>query len=136
MKENVDNHIEKITDKLFKEMPLEIPSMDFTTNVMSQVETIAESDITTYKPLISKRVWMGIAVAIVGVLVYSFYGSAGESEFFKSLNLSIVSDNKLVSVLSNLSFSKSIIYAATMFVIMFMIQVMVLKGYFNKRLSV
>ncbi len=136
MNENVDKHTELFTDKLLKDSSLESPSINFTSQIMSQVEAIAQSDVTTYKPLISKRVWIGVAVAIVGVLIYSFFGSASESEWLKSVDLSVLGNNKITNALSEFSFSKTILYAAAMFALMFAIQVTVLKGYFDRRLSV
>lgn len=136
MKTNSDRHIERITDKILKEASLESPSLDFTTKVMSQVQGIALNDVTTYKPLISKPVWIGIAVLFIGALAYSFFGSATESEWLATIDLSILSDNKLTNALTGLSFSKTILYAAVMFAIMFAVQVPILKGYFDKRLSV
>ena len=136
MNENVDKHIENITDKLLKETPVETPSTDFTANILSKVEAIAKSDVTTYKPLISKPVWMGLAAIVMGVLAYSFFGNTSERQFLTSVDLSVITNNRLTDALSGFSFSKTILYAAAMFAIMFAIQVTVLKGYFDKRLSV
>lgn len=136
MKENVDTHIKSMTDRLFKETTLESPSMDFTAHVMSQVDVIAESDVTIYKPLISKRVWIVIIMAIIGLFSYVIFGNTAESEFLNSLDLTVVSDTKLANILSGFSFSKTILYAAAMFALMFAIQVTMLKGYFDRRLSI
>jgi len=135
MNDNVNNQIERLTDKLMKESSLESPSMDFTSQVMAKVDTLAKSDVTTYRPLISKRVWTIITVVSVGALIYLLFNGTNESILFTSLDLSALSDNKLTNAFSGLNFSKTIAYAVGILALMTVVQVPLLKGYFNKKIS-
>mgnify|MGYP000120514431 FL=1 len=52
---------------MMKETTLDTPSVDFTAQVMSQVLKIKISQTTVYKPLISKWVWYGIFISMLGL---------------------------------------------------------------------
>lgn len=67
MKDNMDNHIEKLVDKSMKKIELESPSLDFTKNVMTQIDALEKSSITSYKPLISKPMWFVIFTVAVNI---------------------------------------------------------------------
>lgn len=65
-------------------------SPDFTALLMAQLE--GESPAMVYKPVISKRVWYGLATVFVGVVGLAiFFGSAGPNKAHFDLNLSSVS---------------------------------------------
>ena len=107
MDKKVNEQIERFTDKLMKETVLEKPSMDFTSQVMLKVNVLSQSEITTYKPLISKRMWTIISVIAVGALVYLFFYGTNKSSLLASFDLSILSDNKLSNAISSFKFSKT-----------------------------
>lgn len=136
MNEKADKRLEHLVDKMMKETALETPSIDFTSNIMSQVEVIANSDVTIYKPLISKPVWFGLFAMIIGVLGYSFSNNTTEHSWLSNIDISILTDNSIGQMLSNLTFSKTMLYSTVLFALMFTIQIPILKRYFNKRLSV
>ena len=88
MKANTDKHIEKFVDKMMKETTLDTPSVDFTAQVMSQVLKIKISQTTVYKPLISKWVWYGIFISMLGLIAYlSFNSSAVSGGLLEKFNL-------------------------------------------------
>lgn len=136
MKANVDKNIEQLTDKLLMDTALESPSLNFTAHVMSRVEAIAQSSVTAYKPLISKKVWIGLFTIIAAIFAYSIFGTTTESTVIPSIDFSILTNNKISHALSSLNASKTIIYAVVMFTLMFGIQIPLLKGYFDRRLSI
>ncbi|RMB64029.1 hypothetical protein EAX61_01215 [Dokdonia sinensis] len=71
------------TDKMIKSAGLEEPATDFTAQIMQKVEALEASKTIVYEPLISKRVWWGIAVVIVSVLGYVMF-TGKESTMFSN----------------------------------------------------
>lgn len=134
MKENVDKNIEKLSDKVLKEISLESPSNDFTTSVMSKIEAIAQPRVV-YKPLISKPVWLLIIAGFIGLVIYAQMNAPADSGLLSAIDLSFLTDNKLSSALSRMTFSKTLLYSTVLFAFMFGIQVPLLRGYLDKRLN-
>lgn len=136
MNDKGDKKLEHLVDKMMKETSLETPSVDFTSNVMSQVEVMANSNVTTYKPLISKPVWFGLLALLIGALVYSFFNSTTESSWLSDIDFGILADNEIGYNLPSLMFSETMLYSVLLFGLMFTVQIPLLRGYFNRRLSV
>jgi len=129
MEEN--KNIEKLIDKLMTDDDVISTSTNFTNTIMAQVEQLEKKKVFEHKPLISKKVWLLICTAIIGIFAYvAFYGNLTKSkwmdyfEFDLSLNL-----------LPDMSFSNTTIYATVIVSVLFLVQIIVLKNYFNKRLS-
>jgi len=134
MKDNIDNHIEKIVDKSMKKIALDSPSLDFTKNVMTQIDALEKSSITIYKPLISKPMWVAVfAVALMVVLYLLFGNSTSQTGWLNFIDLSVITDNRLSNALSSFTISKTLMYALVLFGVMFSIQVPLLKNYFDKQ---
>lgn len=56
MKDNIENLLDELSKKVITASNLEAPSLDFTTNIMSNINVVAkQSESTIYKPLISKK---------------------------------------------------------------------------------
>lgn len=74
MKDRMDMRLEEMTAKIVKGAGLKEPSTDFTNRIMEAIELQSQSVTTVYTPLISKKMWwvIGIAVAaVVGYIVFS-----------------------------------------------------------------
>ncbi|TBV27549.1 hypothetical protein DMZ43_00375 [Meridianimaribacter sp. CL38] len=138
MKENENKYVEAFTDKVLKDTKLESPSFDFTDAVMSQVEAIQYSKATRYKPLISKPVWVVISIGFLSFVAYLLFqkNTKSSSEWFTNIDFSLIFDNALAKLFSNLQFSNIFVYAMLLFAIMLCVQISWLKNYFDKRLSV
>lgn len=137
MQENVDKQLETLVDKLMEKASLETPSLDFTATVMSKVLAVSNSSVTTYKALISKRVWFIILAGIIALVVYIISTSKVETTgWLASINLSFLSENLLSKTLSEIQYSSITIYAVLSLATMFCIQIWILKNYFDKRLGV
>lgn len=128
MKEN-DKEIENLIDKMMSENTLESPSFDFTSKIMSQVLVAEKSKIKAYKPLISKQVWMIISAGLIAIIVYASLFSGTEYK----MELSDVYADKVNNFFSGIHFSKSILYAFLIVPIMILVQIGVLKNYFDKK---
>lgn len=136
MVEDINKHIDNFVDKVVKDSSLESPSLDFTSNIMSQIECITQSEITVYKPLISKQVWFIIGVLIVAGLTYLMLGNSLQTTgWFDGLDYSLISNNKVTAALSSITFSKTLMYAIIFLGVVFFIQIPLLKNYFDKRLE-
>jgi len=127
MKES-DKNIENLIDKIMAENTLESPSMDFTSKIMSQV--VAEkSKIKVYKPLISISTWILIGFGLIGLVVYA--------SLFSGTEYNLVIDKsyteRFSAVFSGIHLSKNILYAALIVPFMILVQIGVLKNYFDKK---
>jgi len=133
--ESNEKKIEAFIDKLMTADSLEQPSLDFTDKIMTKVESISNSTATVYKPLISKSVWYVIIGCFLALVAYIYLKEpAASSGLFDRFNLSNISINPLQNVSFN--FSKTLMYAMALLVIMMSIQIPLLKQYFNKRMAI
>lgn len=138
MQDNTEQHLDKLAKKVMTTSSLEKPSLDFTTNLMSKIEDIGVSNTVVYKPLISKRVGTIIFVLVIAGLAFAIFGNNIQSSgWFDTIDLSVLSDNKVTETLSSFSFSVSniLMYAIVFFGLAFFIQITVLKNYHQKRLN-
>ena len=128
MNEN-DKNIENLIDKMMSENSLESPSIDFTSKIMSQVLVAEKSKVKVYKPLISRTTWVFIGICLIALTVYSFYSGSNIS------NSEIVNlySEKVSTLFSGIHFSKNILYAILIVPFMILIQIGLLKNYFDKK---
>jgi len=131
MNTKTDKHIEKFIDKTMKEINLDSPSIDFTNNIMKEVTQLHHIKVTTYQPLISKKLWFIIFLAIISMTTYIIL-----TENIKQLNWLNTLNFKLDPLLPNINFSNTAFYALIVLASLIVIQLILLKNYFNKRLEV
>jgi hypothetical protein len=131
MQVNENKELEKLVDKMMRETALESPSFDFTSKVMSQVVSTKSSDITTYKPLISKGTFAMIFGTVLALCVYLYIkGETPSNSFFTSFDYSTLYNKRLFS---GFTISKITVYAVVASVLMFYIQIPLLKNHIDKR---
>lgn len=136
MKENDDKHLEDFAKKIIKKAALEHPSIHFTSEIMSRVEALNKSDVTAYKPLISKNIWVLIGIGFVALCAYLVLGTETQQEsWMGTLNFSALANNKISHILSGFTMSKTLMYAVALFGLMLCIQIPFLKNHFDKRLE-
>ncbi|MEP5338505.1 MAG: hypothetical protein ABJL44_15305 [Algibacter sp.] len=138
MKESENKYVDNLSKKIIKEAAVESPSFNFTDTVMSQIETLSvRSSVTAYKPLISIKGWLVIAIVFIALLIIMIMTSEGYSlDLLNKINFSIISNNKMGEALSNIKISKTLTYTIALFGLMLSIQIPWLKHYFDKRLEV
>lgn len=129
MKEE-DKNIEKFIEKVMAETSLETPSFDFTSKIMKQVAVEKEAKVAVYKPLISKPVWYSISAILLAIIAYSFFNGSKETQF--DIDLSA----KISSLIPNIHFSDTTTYSVLIVTLMVLIQIPILKSYFEKRFEV
>ena len=130
MKENADKYLDDLTRKVVGRSTVEKPSLDFTTNVMDQIKTIANAAKINYRPLISKPIWFLIGLLSVASIGYIVFGPKSKSEWIPELNL-----EKYFSVPSfipEFNISQTTFYVVILFAVMLSIQMFYLKRQLHK----
>ncbi|QFZ55027.1 hypothetical protein FEZ18_09590 [Oceanihabitans sp. IOP_32] len=137
MKENANKHLDNFTKKIIQKASLEHPSIHFTSEIMSQVTTLHSNQATVYKPLISKKLWVLMALGFILLCFYFVLGAEKQEEsWFRALDFSVLSKNKFANVFSDFTISETLKYGLLFFGLMLCIQILFLKNYFDKRLEV
>ncbi|MCD9574602.1 hypothetical protein [Flavobacterium soyae] len=131
MKES-DKNIEQLIEKMMAEEKLQSPSIDFTSKIMAKVESLEEKKIKVYKPLISKPVWISIGLAVAALVIYISLFSVSENNL-KIDEIGKLYSDKISTVFSGIHFSKNILYAFLIVPFMILVQVGLLKNYFDKK---
>lgn len=131
MKES-DKNIEQLIDKMMAEEKLQSPSIDFTSKIMANVQVLEEKKLKTYKPLISKPIWISIGIALALLVIYISLFSVSENDI-KLDEIGKLYSNKVSTAFSGIHFSKNIFYAILILPIMILVQVGILKNYFDKK---
>ncbi|WP_406844917.1 hypothetical protein [Flavobacterium soyae] len=131
MKES-DKNIEQLIEKMIAEEKLQSPSIDFTSKIMAKVESLEEKKIKVYKPLISKPVWISIGLAVAALVIYISLFSVSENNL-KIDEIGKLYSDKISTVFSGIHFSKNILYAFLIVPFMILVQVGLLKNYFDKK---
>lgn len=141
MNENADKDLDSLSRKVIGKSAIESPSFNFTKSVMSQINALGSSNVTTYVPLISKQVWVLIALVFVGVFGFVSSGTSDTSTtlstsekigWMSKLNL----EYEFANPLAHIELSQTAIYGVILIAVMICIQIPLLKHYFDKRFEV
>ena len=128
MKES-DKNIENMIDKMMSESTLESPSVDFTSKIMAQVLVAEKNKVKIYKPLISKTIWVIIGFSLLALAVYASLFSGTEY----NLGIDKSYTERFSALFSGIHLSKNIMYAVLIVPFMILIQIGLLKNYFDKK---
>ncbi len=134
MNETSDNRIEKLIDSIMKDAPKEQPSVDFTANVMSQLALISNHQSTVYKPLISKKVWGLLVIIVVSLIVFLGVSQPASQSWFQSFDLNSFGNHRILGRFAAIQISGTTKVSIVMFAVMLMIQIPILKRYFDSRI--
>ena len=118
-------------DKLkqwMQELPLESPSLDFTKKVMQGIS--AKSELTQYKPLISKRAWWLIGILLLFSIAYLYINPTSGTVPEGVTNL--LGHLSFENPIKKLVLPKTAIYAIG-FMALFLLQVPFLKRLHDKQ---
>jgi hypothetical protein len=136
MKENNDKNIEQFIARAMKETPLESPSHDFTSKVMTGVLALEKSTATVYKPLISKTGWLIIFGGIIATMVYLFVnGGAQSGRQARSFGPGMKNFMNSISDLHLFEFSRITIIVILLSAILMLAQITLLKNHLEKRIK-
>jgi hypothetical protein len=128
-----DKNIEQLIEKMMAEDKLQSPSVDFTSKIMAEIQILEEKKLKTYKPLISKPVWISIGLAVAALVLYVSLFSVSNNNDFKIDVIGKLYSDRISTAFSGIHFSKNILYAILIVPIMILVQVGVLKNYFDKK---
>lgn len=131
-----DKNIKDFTKYLMDEIDVDTPSENFLTNVLKSIEIEAEiKSVKPYKPLISKSVWGLIAILFIALIVFVVTGSTVNHYLIEVIDVKIINDLSEIDLFKNIHFSKTFTFSFMLFSAFVMIQLFVIKNYFNKHQS-
>ncbi|MEM0574878.1 hypothetical protein [Flavobacterium polysaccharolyticum] len=134
MEANENKDLEKFVDRMMSDLTLESPSVDFTSKVMTQVAATKASDVTLYKPLIPKSIFIAVFGFTCLLTIYLFiYGETTPESWLNFINYDKLFNTRF---LKGFAISKISMYAIVASTVMFCIQIGFLRNYFNKRIGV
>lgn len=128
MKES-DKNIENLIEKMMSETTLQSPSIDFTSNIMSQILVAEKAKIQPYKPLISISMWIFIGITLAVLVLYNVFFAETQN----NLEIGKSYTDKISTLVSGIHVSKTLLYALLIVPFMILIQIGVLKNYFDKK---
>ena len=132
--EHEDQKLEAMIERLLRDETLESPSLEFTDKVMQKIHVMEGSPSTLYKPLISWKVWLLIGLLFISMVTYVIYnGNSSESQWLKFLEIPNLSLDLFAKL--NVRLSEALKYGTLLFTVMIGVQLVVLKSYFDRRLS-
>ncbi len=135
MKESEDKHIERLLDRVMKEVPLEMPSFDFTAKVMAQVAVTERTASIAYKPLLSKWFWYALFFAVALVIGYAVFATNMQTGHSYGIDIKKLYDAKIPSFSFGIKFSKVAMYAVLVMVLMLFVKISMLKSHYDKQLK-
>ena len=128
MKES-DKNIENLIEKMMEETTLQSPSIDFTSSIMSQILVAEKAKIKPYKPLISTSTWIFIGITLAVLVLYNVFFAENQN----NLEIGKSYTDKISAIVSGIHVSKTLLYALLIVPFMILIQIGVLKNYFDKK---
>lgn len=133
MKNKVEENLDQLARKVIKEASLEEPSFDFTVQMMDKIAVEEIERAIIYKPLISKRTWVIIAILAI-VFICFLWNVSFSSEWLSAIKIGDKLSFNLNTVFSKFTMSNVMVYAVGLLSLMLIIQTVVLKNHFNKRM--
>lgn len=128
MDEN-DKEIENLIERMMTDTNLESPSFDFTSQIMSQVLVTEKNKINAYSPLISKTTWVFLGISLIVLTAYSIFINNDMSNF----EITKTYSDKASNLFLEINFPKNILYPLLIVPFMILIQIGILKNYFDKK---
>ena len=133
MKEDKNLHIDNLSRKIVKDAGIESPSFDFTAKVMAELEhTPSKSKATTYEAPISKNGWFVIASATFAIFAYVLLKNSSPQV---SPLIPFSFDIDFKQFLPEIPFSKILGYGVFFLLMMFIIEISLLKRHFDRHFS-
>ena len=127
MESENETKLEEFTRSIVKDLGVESPSFDFTEKVMSSIQI--EKEKITYKPLISKKVWIALLIIAVLFVIGIVSSDITITEGWMGTTFGQYSEN----IFTKFRFSTVMTYGIVAMALMLGIQTMLLKGYLQNR---
>lgn len=95
-----------IIKSIFDEGGLEQPSGSFTRNIIKAIKSQSQDSVFVYKPVISKKAWLIIALLGCSLFIYLLLGGAAEGQGPQYFGVKLNFDTAIISGLfSKIAFS-------------------------------
>jgi len=140
-----DKNIEEITKYIIKEAQVESPSDGFLNKVMDSVKIESELSLSKkYEPLISKKVWVLIAVVFIALSVFLLTGTTENYNLISKVDFSLLDKLPSINVFDTISsinifqhihFSTTFTLSFIIFSVLAVFQLYVIKNYYNKEIT-
>ena len=137
MEKNRESIQEEIfTKKYLKEIKLQKPGKDFTTNLMGLLAKEGELKLAKSQPLISKKAWLFVA-SFVGVCLFVVVNSKRSINLsFSELNWNFLPKMEIPNFLPSVSISNMMLLFFGLFTLFFLVQISFLKNHFERQFEV
>lgn len=129
-----EKNIEEFTKYIMKEANVEEPSADFLIKVMSSVK-LEHKRYTSkiYKPLISKSAWAVIAFVIISLGVFILGGNSKNSMKIPTTLIALFDRIASINIFERIQISETFAFSFVLFSLLVILQLLVIKNYFNKQ---
>jgi len=128
-----EKEIEEFTKYIMKEANVQEPSADFLSKVMHSVKIESELSLSkVYQPLISKSAWAAIAVGIVVLCVFILTGTSQNSVLIPNIHFTIFDKISSINFFERIHLSDTFTFGFVLFSFLVILQLIVIKNYFNK----
>ena len=132
---------EKNTDEIIKfvikEASVEEPSADFLNKVMNSVKLENKLSLSNvYKPLISKSAWAVIAFVLVSLNIFILTDSSQNSMKLPNIHFALFDKIASINLFERIHFSDTFTFSFVLFSLLVILQLVLIKNYFNKQETV
>ena len=125
---------DKLGRKVFENISPEMPSEDFVAKVARRITELEQSKATVYRPLITKKGWLGILLTFGTLLVAMAFYSQGSPNIEKWWSL-LPEGSQNPQLNGGLSISKVTLYGLLAFTAFFFVQIPLLKKQYERHLG-
>lgn len=131
-----ERELEKLAGKIFRDDTLNVPSLDFTSKVMSRIEVARHHSITAYVPLISRKVWGILGLGLLGTFLFSFLTEDQNKVgiWYNNFELPQFQLPNILDRLPAIPISDTLVYGILAFTLFLYVQIFILKKYMDGRL--
>ncbi len=139
MAENSEKELDAFIKKSVKQAGLEEPSLNFTTAVLSRLESQKSPSVTSYKPLISWQSWTVIIAIFSGLGVLILFGWIDTGISWPELlndRLGALSRPEFLDKITNIGLSNTVVYSVLGLAILFYAQIWLLKNHVDKKYAI
>jgi len=128
----------KDLERLIKDAGVDHPSLDFSKKVMTKIERLNTQTELVYTPLISKKMWFGVAVFLCGLIMILLFLPESNSSILDRVDLSFLNFERtsIFKRLTKITFHQTTLYGILFLSFMFLVQIPLLKRRIDRGFSI
>ena len=131
---NQKEEFDAFAKKYVKEILQESPSSNFTATLMHRIAQESVSKSKSTRALISKKAWFVLAALFIGVLCLPYVQDEASFITIPELNFSFLNTVQRMNFVESFSMTDTVSFPFLFFGLMLIVQLFILKNYFDKRL--